>query len=106
MKFGKDKSSFLLAFQLLVNVCHVMVHNFALGWLWTRDGRPSALSKLLIYAGGLSCIAFVGIVGSRLQRKQKRANENFPENGSGNVGSLLALVASFIAEGLTMFIVQ
>jgi hypothetical protein len=102
----KNTSSLLLAFQLLVNVCHVSIHHFALDLLWTKNAGPTALSKLLIFAGGLSCIAFVGIVGSQLQRKQKSEDSSSPSAAGGNGGSVLLILVSFAAEGLTQYLVQ
>ena len=106
MKFGKNGPLFLLAFQLLINVCHVSLHHFALNLLWLEGTGPSGLSKLLIYAGGLSCIAFVGIIGSRLQGKQKSEDSQIPDIGAGKFGSVLSIIVSFAAEGLTQYLVQ
>jgi hypothetical protein len=106
MKQLKNAPWLLLALQLLVNVCHVSIHHFALDLLWTNDAGPSALSKLLIFAGGLSCIAFVGIVGSQLQRKQKSEDSSTSTSDGGNAGSVFLIVISFAAEGLTQYLVQ
>ena len=96
----------LLAFQLLVNVCHISIHYFAIDLLWKKDTGPSALAKLLIFTGGLSCIGFIGIVGSQLQSKQTSEDLSSPDAGAGNVGSILRIVVSFAAEGLTQYLVQ
>jgi len=83
VKRDEKWSRVLLGFQLLVNACHVLIHHFALSLLWTGGPRPTALSEFLIYAGGLSCIAFVGIVGGQLQREQKSEDSRFPDSGRG-----------------------
>lgn len=106
MKQAHNAPWILLALQLVINVCHVSIHHFALNLLWTKSAGPSALSKLLIFGGGLSCIAFVGIVGSQLQRKQKSEDSNPPDAGRGSAGSVILIVASFVAEGLTQYLVQ
>jgi hypothetical protein len=106
MKQKENRSNFLLALQLLVNICHVTIHHFAINLLWTKSARPSALSELLIFAGGLSCIAFVGIVGSGLQRKQKSEDSGALDIAGGNARSVFLILVSFAAEGLTQYLVQ
>jgi hypothetical protein len=76
----------LIGIQLMLNICHVTVHHFALNALCKKDARPTALSKLLIYTGGLACIAFVGIVGSQLQKEQQSEDSQFPDSGRGSGG--------------------
>jgi hypothetical protein len=106
MKEVKNTSWSLLGLQLLVNVCHVLIHHFALHLLWTKSATPSALSELLVYAGGLSCIAFVGVMGSQLQRRQRSDDSNPFDTGSGSAGVVLLIIASFVAEGITQYLVQ
>ena len=106
MKRNEKWSRVLLGFQLVVNICHVTVHHFALNALWTKDARPTALSKLLIYTGGLACIAFVGIVGSQLQKEQQSEDSQFPDSGRGSGGRVFLILVSLVAEGLTQYLVQ
>jgi hypothetical protein len=106
VKRNETWSRALLGFQLVVNISHVTIHQFALNVLWTRNAKPTALSKLLIYTGGLACIAFVGIVGSQLQREQQSEDSRFPDSGRGSGGRVLLIVISFVAEGVTQYFVQ
>ena len=106
MKRNEGGLRLLLGFQILVNVCHVLIHHFALHLLWTQSAKPTALSKLLIYSGGLSCIAFVGIVGSQLQREQKSDDSRFPDSGRRSGGRVLLIVVSLAAGFLTIYLVQ
>lgn len=106
MRRDENGSPLLLGFQIVVNACHVLIHRFALHLLWTQSAKPTALSELLIYSGGLSCIAFVGIVGSQLQREQKSDDSRFPDSGRGSGGRVFLIVVSFVAEGVTMYLVQ
>lgn len=106
MKQDNNAAWILLALQLVINVCHVSIHHFALNLLWTKSAGPSVLSKLLIFGGGLSCIAFVGIVGSQLQRKQKSEDSNPPDVSEGSTGSVMLIIVSFVAEALTQYLVQ
>jgi hypothetical protein len=106
VKRDEKWSRVLLGFQLLVNACHVLIHHFAPSLLWTGGHRPTALSEFLIYAGGLSCIAFVGIVGGQLQREQKSEDSRFPDSGRGSGGRVFLIAVSFVAEGVTQYLVQ
>ena len=106
MKQLKSASWFLFAFQLLVNLAHVSIHHFAHDLLWTKTASPSLLSELLIFSGGLACIGVVGVVGSQLQRKQKSEDSNPPDLGGGKSASVLLIVVSFVAEGMTQYLVQ
>lgn len=96
----------LLALQLVINVSHISIHYLALNLLWTKSAAPSAFSKLLIYGGGLSCIAFIARAAGQLQRRQNREEPNFPGAGTEATGMVLLIMVSFVVEGLTLYLVQ
>lgn len=101
-----NKVLWMLALQLVINVCHISIHHFALNLLWTKSAGPSLFSKMLIYGGGLACMAFIAKGAGLLQKRQKEGEMDSPGAGTGTALMVFLLVASFVMEGLTLYLVQ